>query len=199
MVIIALLLVFEVFPVFTNAFTEQPYYTDDFGDSTLGSWEDIKYVWIDNNESFIMFKVELAAPFNETVSVGTFLRIYISVDNSTGYLYDDFMADYYIRYIRASSDWESWFWDVSNVSNRLQLTPAETGLYYVIRSHNDKVIELGYKMQTYYNDGGADKGYLNISLGQRIFFKVEMGLTSDWAPDIGEGNLSYTEGLVKLI
>lgn len=191
-ILIATLLLFGCFPQSSNAFPVSPHYTDDFGDDSDGSYEDIKYIWVDNNETHLMFKVEVAAPYNDTISSGVYCRIFLSVDNSTGMLFSDFYADYYIRWLQNNPGWEPRFWDEDNTSNRLMTMPLDTGLMYWVQSNNNHTFEIGYRLKSYYNDAGTLRGYLNISLGQTINFKIEMGWTSDWAPDIGEWNLSYT-------
>ncbi len=173
---------------FANAFPTDPYYTDDFGDDTSGAFEDIKYIWVDNNETFLMFRIEFAGPFNDTIANGIYCRVFISVDNNTGTLHADFLSDYSIRLMTLNPDWYPSFNDDGNSSNNVIPISSDSGLLYFLQSNNNHTLEIGYKLQSSY----TGKGYLNVSLGQTINLKFEMGWTSDWAPDIGEGNLSYT-------
>ena len=60
LITIAFLLAFGSLCI-ANAFPTTPTYTDDFGDETAASWEDIKYIWIDHNSTHIRFKIEVSA------------------------------------------------------------------------------------------------------------------------------------------
>lgn len=202
---ISALILFTLFigTIFSSGvgFTIAPTYTDDVGDANA-DYEDIFHIWIDNDNSYLQFKIELVGPFNQTL-IGKVVYALISVDDATG---DDFgtldiKVDYIIginaRFDASNIDLN--FEDLNNGSNTVYsvstLDVWNSQGYFTLYNEN-KTVEMHYKLQTYDNDG---KGYLNISLGQSIKIKFYAGDDSDYAPDIGEGVISYTLSLPSIL
>jgi len=183
----------------TKGFDENPTFTDTFGDGPAGSYEDIKYVWVDNNETFIKFKIEFAAPFNiSVVPLGTFLKIFISLDNTTGTPITDIKVHYDIRWFFNGPElyaWDMRFRDYINDTNTITTKLQATDLVYFRHSNNYTTMEIEYRLKSVSGFNMEDVpmgiGYLNVALGQNIAVKFEMGW-SDWAPNATDGAIPYT-------
>ncbi|NVM53073.1 MAG: hypothetical protein HWN66_05175 [Candidatus Helarchaeota archaeon] len=161
-------------------FSQDPIYTDPGGDS-LPERSDIFNVWIDNDATHIMFKIELNGSYDTNDCQ---IEIYISVDNSTGNNDSgqiDFSADFSLI---CHSQLE--FNDLVNPANDLDDVNG-TSMGYFILSNSNQIVEIGYRMRTY--DTG--KGYLNISPGQTIYVKFKAQTTTDYAPDFGDEPIRY--------
>jgi hypothetical protein len=118
---------------------------------------------------------------------------YISVDNATGTdLGYDLPIDFTI-YLNAGSYYppEIDLQVEGNSTLNLEDTVSK-GLSYYKLTDNNHTIEFGYKLQTYYNDSGINKGYLNVSLGQTIYLRMKGQQDSDNAPDMGLPSIRYT-------
>lgn len=167
--------------VVTNGvgFTQTPTYIDPGGDSTP-LCTDILKVWIDNDATYLRFKLELNGSFDQYVHPA--YLAYISIDNSTGSNNGwDLPIDYRIKLEFAPSGGiNSGFIDENNSSND-HIDPFGVGLVYYSLSNNNHTLEFGYKLQT----ADQGKGFLNVSIGQTIYLKFQGYLDSDLVPDLG--------------
>lgn len=175
------------FLIIGNCYSPENSYNDSDSDATTPDTEIIT-VWVDNTESFIKFKVEM----NQSWSFAPFYRIYvfISVDPLTGSDWGgfiDFNSDYVIDFNPSLTEDRVDFIAVNNISNNLN-EGEELGMAFSTLTNNNKTIEFGWKLKTYY--GGT--GYLNLSFGQTIQIKFYAGGDSDYAPDMGLDPLNYT-------
>ncbi len=201
--ILLLMLLCGAFCIPAVGFSETPTYVDDKNDHQQKDYweEDIWYVWIDNNATHIMFKVE----FNGSFSVTTEFGIYISINDATGSndingfggLDDplDLLADYCL-YLEGDN---SYFFDLGDGTddtntfgeNDIQdSTGTHTfgGLGYVIFTNSNHMVEIGYKLQA----SSGNKGYLDVEVGDTIKCKLKCYGDSDYAPDLGEPPIVYT-------
>ena len=184
-------------------FSEEPTYIDDYNDHHQKSYpaEDIWNVWIANNATHIMFKVE----FNGSWDIWTEFGIYISTNDATGSNDSngfasidgplDFLADYCLYVDDTTSNFlyleDEDDGTYSFGTNDIQDTSGNRtfgGLGYVNFSNGDRVVEIGYKLQT----SVGSNGYLDITLGQTIKVKLKCYEDSDFAPDLGESPIVYT-------
>ncbi|MDD1778429.1 MAG: hypothetical protein LUQ65_09710 [Candidatus Helarchaeota archaeon] len=169
----------------TLAFSQNPQITDASGDASYDS-EDLLKVWLAHNATHLMFKAELAAPFN-----GTLVRVIyigISVSDSTGVdtdFFGDWKSDFLFGVSGNGAILRIVLWDQGNSSNSLW---DNNQLGYYIQTNNDKTIEIGYRLQTY-QEG---KGFLNVALGQTIKVRFYSGGDSDNAPENAELPITYT-------
>ncbi|NVM30285.1 MAG: hypothetical protein HWN65_15680 [Candidatus Helarchaeota archaeon] len=201
--ILLLVLLCGTFCMPAMGFSETPTYIDDYNDHHQKDYpaEDIWKVWIDNNATHIMFKVEC----NGSLDVWTELGIYISTNDATGSNDSngfaaidgplDFLADYCLLLDGDHSD----FFDLGDGTddtytygtNDIQdWTGSHTfgGLGYVIFSNGDRVVEIGYKLQA----TSGNQGYLDVEIGDTIKCKLKCYEDSDFAPDLGESPIVYT-------
>ncbi|HUY01238.1 MAG TPA: hypothetical protein VMV49_16880 [Candidatus Deferrimicrobium sp.] len=178
-------LVFILFALFfgtmvTNGmgFTQAPTLIDPGGDE-IPTCTDILKVWVANDATFLRFKFETNGSFNQYVA--PIFDAYISIDNSTGMdMGWDLPIDYRIYFeIVESGIIYSALEDYNNGSNN-HFTPHEVGLMYYSLSNNNHTLEFGYKIQA--TEQG--KGFLNVSIGQKIYLKFHAGPDSDLAPDL---------------
>jgi hypothetical protein len=169
----------------TLAFSQNPQLTDATGD-TPDNFEDITNIWLDYNATYLMFKVELAAPFN-----GTLVRVIymgISMNDSTGVatgFWDTWKCDFIFGVSGNGVSLNIVLWDEGNSSNNLWINNQ---LGYYIQTNYNKTIEIGYKLQTY-QEG---KGFLDVALGQTIKVRFYAGGDSDVAPENAEPPMTYT-------
>jgi hypothetical protein len=173
-------------PMSTLAFSQNPQLTDAPGDAPA-NYEDIKAIWLDNNATYLMFKMELAAPYNGTLS-GQVKYIAISVNDSTGQVtgfFDIWKCDFIFGVSANGTGLNIVIFDYANFSNDLALN---NHLGYFIQTDNDMTIEIGYRLQTY-QDG---KGFLDVVPGQTIKVRFFSGSDGDVAPEDAELPLTYT-------
>ncbi|HUX98175.1 MAG TPA: hypothetical protein VMV49_01355 [Candidatus Deferrimicrobium sp.] len=159
-------------------FTQTPTYIDTGGDS-LPPCTDILKIWVDNDATFLQFKLELNGSFDQYV--WPVYEVYISIDNSTGSdlgwdLPIDCRIDFEINPIGVVY---SFFEDFNNDTNNLE-DPISAELMYYQLSNNNHTLELGYKLQT--SDQG--RGFLNVSIGQTIYLKLQGDWDSDLVPNL---------------
>lgn len=168
-------------------FSTTPQHTDPTGDAGASDYEDIINVWIDNNASHIMFKLDFVGPFNETLS-GNVVYALISINpltgDSSGFA-AGFLNDYLVGLSANGSAINIVLYDDGDSLNSLS---TNNHLGYSNQSNDNKTIEFGYKLRTYQ---GA-KGYLNLTLGQTIEIKFYAGGDTDVAPNDGLDPISYT-------
>ncbi len=168
-------------------FSQTPTYTDPGGDgNTVGT--DILKVWIDNDASYLRFKLELNGSFNQ-YDWPVYIT-WISIDNSTGvdagthgapYSFD-LPVDYKLYFeIFATGEVYTYIYDYNNGTND-HLDPFGAGLTYYRLSDNNHTLEYGYKIQTA-DPGNYGKGFLNVSIGQTIYLKFQGELDPDLVPD----------------
>jgi len=164
--IVLVALFFGMFLVNGFCFTETPTLTDPQGDAIPQC--DIVSVWIDNDNEYLRFKVEILGWFDATpdeyINTWNGIGIGINVDNETGSDTSEFWQD--VDYILWFSTVETpeclYLEDQNNGSNDAIGHPEVS--YFLLSNHNHTV-EIGYKLKTYNNDGD---GYLNISIRQTI-------------------------------
>lgn len=169
------------------AFSQNPQLTDESGDTPY-NYQDMKNIWVDNNATYLMFKVELAAPFNGTL--GQVIYMAILVDDNTAVatgFFDTWKCNFAFGVSGDGAILKVVFYDYPNGSNDLW---SNNHLGYYIQSNGNKTIEIGYKLQTY-QDG---KGFLDVALGQTIEVRFYVGGDSDVAPENEELPLTYTLG-----
>ena len=165
-------------------FSTSPTYTDPAGDQgAYPDFIDMRQIWIDNNATHIMFKIELGGIWNLS---GYAVYIYIA----TGEIpYDNVIAmnvsQNYGLYFYADTQ-EINFYHVNN-SNSLN-SVVSLGMGYYLFSNNNQTLEIGYKLRVY--SGG--KGNLNLSPGQAIEIRIVCGDDTDYAPDLEKNLISYT-------
>jgi hypothetical protein len=162
------------------SFTQTPTHIDPGGDS-LPECTDILKVWIATDAPFLLVKLEL----NSSVDQSYFpaYLVYISIDNSTGVNCGwDLPIDYYIEIdFDLNGDIYSNFWDFNNGTNSHSY-PLQAGLMYYRLSNNNHTLEMGYKFQTH-DHAYQGRGFLNVSIRQTIYLKLQADLESDYAPD----------------
>ncbi len=170
-------------------FSQNPTYIDPSGDQGGDpSMIDMREIWIANNETHIMFKVNFSDVWNQN---GYAVYACISIDgNATGsstFLAEpvDFLVNYVIGFY-ADSPLVS-LYEILNSSNDLS-SALQGGLAFYSFSNGNRTLEFGYKLHSYY----LGKGYLNLSLEQTIQIKLVTGGDTDIAPNIGLAPLNYT-------
>jgi hypothetical protein len=172
-----LLVLFSTFLMTGFCFSTTPTHVDtslDQGGYPL--FTDMREIWVDHNTTYLRFKVNLGATWNQN---GFGLYPYISINDSTGSDYAgmlNFSADYKISIWPDNEQMN--FYDVENGSNDLP-DINDYGLAYYIFSNNNATIEFGIRLQTYYNG----VGYFNVSVGQTIKFQLQTSGDTDWAPN----------------
>jgi hypothetical protein len=179
---VLLTLLFGMIAATGSCFPVNPAYTDSSGDQGPDpTFCDILDIRFDEEGPYLQFQINFAAPWNESACSLYEVMIYISKDNTTGadMVGDGFLYDYWI-FFRT----DGWMMlGGENSSNYLDYTVEKQMSYYQLHNNNH-TIEMGYRLRTYYNDAGVDKGYLNISARQTIYIKIYAGQQeSDWAPD----------------
>jgi len=181
-----LLLCGSLLPI-ANCYSTENSYTDSSSDATT-PYTEILIVWVDNSLSLLQFKVEMKESWNFTALCQ--ISAYISVDPITGTNWGGFMDfnfDYIIISTPSLTEDRVHFLDINNGTNDLD-EGEDLGMAFSLFSNNNKTIEFGWKLKTYYNG----KGYLNLSIGQTIQIKFYAAQDSDFAPDIGLGPMNYT-------
>ncbi len=161
-------------------FTQTPIYIDPGGDS-LPECSDILKVWIANNATCLQVKLELNGSVNQYLY--PFYGVLISIDNSTGMnLGWDLPMDYSFElFFLATGELGSHFSDLNNATND-HFSPLQAGLEYYLLSNNNHTLEMGYKLQTA-DQADQGRGFLNVSIGQTIYLKLQDAFLSDSAPD----------------
>ncbi len=186
--ILLLILFSGVFLLNVRGFSENPSYTDNFGDSSPGC-TDILYIWVDNNATYIKFRTEVNGSIVTGMSI---FNIYISTNDNTGTNISGdtsnnllFLANYRINYDGGAAG-SMGFFDYGNGSNNL-INPHLVGMGYSLFLNNNKTIEIGYRLQTYH----SGEGYLNLSIGQSIQLGFKSYVSTDYAPDVGKNAFYY--------
>ncbi|MDD1779006.1 MAG: hypothetical protein LUQ65_12645, partial [Candidatus Helarchaeota archaeon] len=156
--------------------TAAPTYVDPGGDS-LPSSTDVLKVWIGNTATHLQFKFELNGSLDR--SIWPLFFVYISYDNVTGSDYGwELPTDALIDFEIGTDGYPySYFQDYNTTNNLGNI--VQVGMLYYKLSNNNHTLELGYKFKTYY--GGC--GYLNVSIGQTIYLKLQASQDSDYIPD----------------
>jgi hypothetical protein len=161
-------------------FTQTPTYIDPGGDS-LPECTDILKVWIANNATCLQVKLELNGSLDQYQ--WPLYLVYISIDNSTGvnYGWDLPIDSYFYVEFGGNGVIYSEFTDYNNGTNT-HGNPFQAGLVYYLLSNNNHTLEMGYKLQTH-DYATQGRGFLNVSLGQTVYLKVQGAQDSDYAPD----------------
>lgn len=170
-----------------GAFSTNPQFTDPVGDAGANDYDDIIKVWVDNNNTHMMVKVELMGPYNETINFQVIYCV-ISVNPDTGSdlgWFAGWKADCTFGVSANGSDIKLVFYDAVNGSNSLS---DGNQLGYYIQSNDDKTMEIGYPLKQ--SQGG--KGYLDLEMRQNIEIRFYAGGDSDIAPDNGTPAFTYT-------
>ncbi|TFG05587.1 MAG: hypothetical protein EU536_01735 [Promethearchaeota archaeon] len=184
--LLLLLIVVALLPKSSSSFTTTPQITDAAGDGTPPADVDMRFIWIDNNATHLLSKVELTAPFNQTLD-GQAIYLAVSVNPASGSdlgWFAGWKADYLLGLFTNGSHIQMIFYDYSNVSNWL---PDNNHLGYWLHTNNNLTVEFGYPLKTD-QDG---KGYLNLDLGQTVEIRFYSGSDSDFAPENGAPAFSY--------
>ena len=158
-------------------FFDTPSYVDPSGDNSP-AFADIMTVWIDNDATYLRFKLDLNGSIIQEDE--PYYAVYISVDNNTGQDYGwDLPIDYgiYFQFWEDAST-SSYFDAIGNSSNNYD-NPIGAGLMYFQFTNNNYSVEFGYKLHT----SAAGTGFLNASLGQTIYLRFRADYDSDDAPD----------------
>jgi hypothetical protein len=172
-------------------FSTTPTCIDPGGDQeSAPGFADILKVWVDNDGTFLRFKLELNGTYDQYY--WPYHTAYISVDNSTGVDYGwDVLIDYRIDvYAGPSYGPTIYFENFGNSTNNLDDTIPKAMSYYSL-TDNNHTLEFGYRLHTYYNDAGADRGFLNVSIGQTIYLRMRGDWDSDYAPDEDLPSIRY--------
>ena len=171
-------------------YTTENSITDPAGDHVdEGNYSDILKVWVDNNDTFIMFKIELAGPWNLTMPPSVRILALISVDNATGHdwgIFTNFLYDYRFYFEPHAWGFSVDFLDHANGANDL-FNGTQVGMAFYNLTNNNCTVEFGWKINT--NSGG--KGNLPLTRNQQLYLKFYAGIDSDFAPDIGEEPMGY--------
>jgi hypothetical protein len=191
-------ILFATFLVNGTGYSNENSIPDPSGDFIgYGDFADIVKVWVDNNESFIMFKVETVGPWNLTMPDTSKIDVFISVDNTTGSdeggMFTNFLADYIVEFVLTAGIFHVGFYDYANWSGNSLIQGDLLGMGFFNISTDGRTVEFGWKLNT--TAGG--KGNLILSLGQQIYLKCSTQFDSDFAPDIGLEPMAYI--LVKPI
>ncbi len=169
-------------------FSETPTYSDPPGDNGGGpAFEDILQVWVENDEAFIRFKLELNGAFDQMQY--PIFYAFISINNETGILHSgwNIRVQYLILLTGTPSSGVAInFIDYVNGSNSLP-TPLQGGLANYTLSYNNFTLEIDYKLRSYY----LGAGFLNLYLGQMIHLRFQGSSTSDYAPDLDQSLIEY--------
>jgi hypothetical protein len=172
-------------------FSTTPTYVDPGGDQgSAPVFADILKVWVDNDNTFLRFKWEMNESFDQYG--WPWFSAFISVDNSTGSDFGwDVLLDYRIVvYAAPDHGPRMQLSNYGNSSNNLVDTILKA-MSYCSLTNNNKTIEFGYRLQTYYNDSGVFKGFLNVSIGQTIYLRMQGDYDSDYAPNTDLPSIRY--------
>ncbi len=183
----------------TIGFSAQPTYTDAKDDqSNLGCYfEDIWYVWLSCNTTYLQCKIE----FNGTwIYPDSWLWIYVSVNDLTGSNDSsqvDINADYCIWMENNALLYFEDFNDgtpthLGGGTNDINTDLNGTGFAYSLFSNNNCTLEIGYKFQSNITTG---EGYFNVSMGDTMKIKFKSDTDCDYAPDLGQDPITFTLSL----
>ncbi|MBD3187480.1 hypothetical protein GF325_11665 [Candidatus Bathyarchaeota archaeon] len=165
-------------------FSDEPQLLDAHGDTGL-DYEDMRDIWIDNNNTHLMFKVDLGGAWNETLS---FQCIYMSILTEEGgtntAFFDTWNTTYLLGITANGTHIRPVFYDKNDPSNSLSEAPQ----CYWKRSNANQTVEIGYELKK--SVGG--KGLLDLEAGDAIDIRFYSGGDSDVAPEDVADSYSYT-------
>ncbi len=174
------MLLFGTFFMTGFCFSTTPTFVDTSNDEDVlyscPLFTDMREIWIDHNTTYLQFKMNLGAIWNQT---GYGAYVHVSINDATGSDLSgelNFSADYTIALF--SDDQRVDLIDWVDSGNDLDFLNSY-GLGYYLFTNNNQTLEIGIRLQSSY----TDKGYFNVSVGQTIKIQLQTGGDTDYAPN----------------